>query len=69
MSARLEVLVRLLWDARAVCVRRVAVPGLLALHLGAVLAFFLLMPFSKMIHGFYRFAALIVEEQKRDPAA
>ncbi|MDP5326267.1 MAG: tricarballylate utilization 4Fe-4S protein TcuB [Paracoccaceae bacterium] len=45
------------------------VPGLLALHLGAVLAFFLLMPFSKMIHGFYRFAALIVEEQKRDPAA
>lgn len=44
-----------------------AVPALLALHLGAVLAFFLLLPFTKMVHGFYRFAALIVEEQKRTP--
>lgn len=33
-------------------------PGLLALHLGAVLAFFLLMPYSKMVHGFFRLAAL-----------
>ncbi len=32
---------------------------LLPLHLGAVLAFFLLVPYSKMIHGFYRFAALL----------
>ena len=32
--------------------------ALLALHLGAVLAFFLLMPYSKMVHGFYRLAAL-----------
>jgi citrate/tricarballylate utilization protein len=31
---------------------------LLALHLGSVLAFFLLMPYSKMVHGFYRLAAL-----------
>ncbi len=32
--------------------------SLLALHLGAVLAFFLLMPYTKMVHGFYRLAAL-----------
>ncbi|WP_435404836.1 tricarballylate utilization 4Fe-4S protein TcuB [Mesobacterium hydrothermale] len=37
-----------------------AMPLLLALHLGAVLAFFLLMPFTKMAHGFYRLAALAV---------
>ncbi len=36
---------------------------LLAFHLGAVLAFFVLMPFSKMVHGFYRLAALIREQQ------
>ena len=40
-----------------------AVPALLALHLGTVLAFFLLMPYSKMIHGFYRMAALIRDAQ------
>jgi citrate/tricarballylate utilization protein len=40
-------------------------PTLLALHLGAVLAFFLLTPFSKMAHGFFRFAALIRDEQER----
>jgi citrate/tricarballylate utilization protein len=33
------------------------VPALLAVHLGAVLAFFLLMPYSKMVHGFFRMAA------------
>ena len=32
---------------------------LLALHLGSVLAFFLLMPYTKMVHGFYRLAALV----------
>lgn len=38
-------------------------PELLALHLGTVLAFFMLMPFSKMVHGFFRLAALIRDEQ------
>ncbi len=39
------------------------VPALLALHLGAVLAFFLTTPYSKMVHGFYRFAALVRDAQ------
>ncbi|WP_406645498.1 tricarballylate utilization 4Fe-4S protein TcuB [Aliisedimentitalea scapharcae] len=42
-----------------------AVPLLLALHLGTVLAFFLLMPFSKMVHGFYRLAALVRDAQQK----
>lgn len=33
-------------------------PSLLAIHLGSVLAFFLLTPFTKMAHGFYRLAAM-----------
>jgi len=41
------------------------VRALLALHLGAVLTLFLLMPFSKMVHGFFRLSALIIEEQKK----
>jgi citrate/tricarballylate utilization protein len=36
---------------------------LLVIHLGSVLAFFVLMPFSKMIHGFYRLAALLRDQQ------
>jgi citrate/tricarballylate utilization protein len=32
---------------------------LLALHLGLVLAFFLLLPYSKMVHGVYRALALL----------
>jgi citrate/tricarballylate utilization protein len=42
------------------------VPALLAFHLGAVLAFFLTAPYSKMAHGFYRFAALLREAQIRE---
>ena len=34
---------------------------LLPLHLGAVLAFFVLMPYTKMVHGFYRLAALTAD--------
>ncbi|MGI9373365.1 MAG: tricarballylate utilization 4Fe-4S protein TcuB [Hyphomicrobiales bacterium] len=34
---------------------------MLAFHLGAVLAFFLITPYSKMAHGFYRLAALLKE--------
>ncbi len=37
---------------------------LLAVHLGCVLTLFLLMPFTKMVHGFFRLSALIIEEQK-----
>jgi citrate/tricarballylate utilization protein len=41
------------------------VAPLLALHLGAVLALFLLTPYSKMAHGAYRFAALMRDAQVR----
>ena len=41
-----------------------AVPLLLALHLGSVLAFFLLTPFTKMAHGFYRLTALIKDQTR-----
>ncbi|WP_136634762.1 tricarballylate utilization 4Fe-4S protein TcuB [Pseudooceanicola onchidii] len=39
-------------------------PTLLVIHLGAVLAFFLLTPFTKMAHGFYRLAALAADAQR-----
>ncbi|MBW3097236.1 tricarballylate utilization 4Fe-4S protein TcuB [Pseudohoeflea coraliihabitans] len=39
--------------------------ALLAIHLGSVLAFFLLTPYSKMAHGFYRLAALVRDAQRR----
>lgn len=42
-----------------------AVSALLALHLGAVFTFFILLPWTKMVHGFFRLAALIIEEQKK----
>ncbi len=38
---------------------------MLAVHLGAVLALFLLTPYSKMAHGAYRFAALVRDAQRR----
>lgn len=37
---------------------------LLGLHLATVLALFLLLPFSKMVHGFFRLAALTAEAAK-----
>lgn len=41
-----------------------AMPVLLAIHLGSVLSFFLLTPYTKMAHGFYRLAALARDEQR-----
>jgi citrate/tricarballylate utilization protein len=46
-----------------------AMPTLLALHLGAVLSFFLLTPFTKMAHGFFRLTALIRNAQQNRWAA
>ena len=42
-----------------------AVGMLLSIHLATVLAFFLLTPYSKMAHGFYRMAALTREEANK----
>jgi citrate/tricarballylate utilization protein len=36
-----------------------ALPLMLCLHLGAVMAFFATMPYGKFAHGFYRGAALL----------
>ena len=36
-----------------------AMPLLLAIHLGVVLALFLTLPYGKMVHGVYRGAALL----------
>ena len=41
------------------------VAWMLPVHLAAVFVFFLLTPYSKMAHGFYRFAALVREAQFR----
>ncbi len=38
---------------------------LLAIHLGFVYAFFLVLPYSKFVHGLYRFAALLQDEGER----
>ncbi|HET9268303.1 MAG TPA: tricarballylate utilization 4Fe-4S protein TcuB [Vicinamibacterales bacterium] len=38
---------------------------LLALHLGAVMALFVTLPYGKFVHGFYRLAALWVYERER----
>lgn len=43
----------------------VLMPSVLALHLGAVLSFFLLTPYTKMAHGFYRLTALIRDAQRK----
>jgi len=48
-----------------------AMGGLLALHLGFVLALFLLLPYGKFMHALYRFAALVrfhIERKRPLPA-
>lgn len=40
-------------------------PTLLAIHLGAVLSFFLLTSSTKMAHGSYRLTALIAEASRQ----
>ena len=42
-----------------------AVSILLPVHLGAVLTLFLLTPYSKMVHGFFRLAALVRNAQQK----
>lgn len=42
-----------------------AMPALLALHLGIILTFFLALPYSKFVHGLYRFLALVRSAQER----
>ncbi len=42
-----------------------AVALLLPLHLATVLTFFLLTPYTKMAHGFYRLAALVRDAQRK----
>lgn len=44
-----------------------AMGPLLAIHLGVVIAFFLLLPYSKLIHGAYRAAALLRAAIEREP--
>jgi citrate/tricarballylate utilization protein len=39
---------------------------LLALHLGCVLALFLLLPYGKLVHAGYRLVALMIEASERD---
>ena len=55
---------------RACCCSALRATGamgiLLAIHLGFVLAFFIAIPYSKMVHGLYRSAALIRYALERD---
>ncbi|OPY94069.1 tricarballylate utilization protein B [Bradyrhizobium sacchari] len=46
-----------------------AMGPLLALHLGAVFALFISMPYGKFVHGIYRFAALVRYAQERRTAS
>lgn len=47
----------------------VIVGPMLALHLASVMTLFLLMPYSKMVHGFFRLTALIAEAGKASTTA
>jgi citrate/tricarballylate utilization protein len=38
----------------------------MAIHLGFILAFFLVIPYSKMVHGVYRSAALLRRAAERN---
>jgi citrate/tricarballylate utilization protein len=42
-----------------------AVRPLLIFHLGAILAFYLTLPYTKMVHAFFRLAALVRDAQTR----
>ena len=48
---------------------RAVMSALLAVHLGAVLALFVTLPYGKFVHGIYRTAALIhyAMESRRSP--
>lgn len=46
-----------------------AMGPLLALHLGAVFALFITMPYGKFVHGIYRFVALVRYAQERRTAS
>ena len=46
-----------------------AMGPLLALHLGAVFALFITMPYGKFVHGIYRFVALVRYAQERRTSA
>ena len=37
-----------------------AMPALLIIHLGFVFGFFITMPYSKMVHGLFRFFSLVL---------
>lgn len=45
------------------------VGALLAIHLASVMVLFLLMPFSKMVHGFFRLTALVAEAGLPEPVS
>ena len=48
-------------------VRSTGAMGLaMAIHLGFILAFFLVLPYSKMVHGIYRSAALLRRAVERN---
>ena len=40
-------------------------PALLAIHLATVLSFFVLTPYTKMAHGFYRLTALVRDQANK----
>lgn len=62
-AAALSGLALLAWRTTA------AMPGLLCVHLGIILALFLLLPYSKMVHGLYRGLALLKAAKERKAAA